>query len=164
MMSIRSSAGAALLIALLVAGCGGSATPAGSADASTGDGNGTDASPSVASTEPGASTGGSGGTAEDAANLGGQLVPPNSSELVKTTTDTYWYVTYDSTDSPETLKSYYEGQIPTTGLKIISTTSTGGSYVWVITRDESGNFGGSVTVAPSENGSGSSVIVAVGSS
>ena len=82
---------------------------------------------------------------------------------MKTTTDTYWYVVYESTDSPEALKAYYDSQIPKTGLMIVSTTSASGSYVWAIARDESGTFGGSVTVAPSGNGSGSSVIVAVGS-
>jgi hypothetical protein len=181
MMSIRSSAGVALLVALLVAvlaaGCGGSTASSAPSDAGTGTGSGTDAAASAgagsgttgasapaASVEPGGGTGSGGGAAEDAATVGEQLVPPNSTEQVKTTTDTYWYVTYESTDSPDTLKAFYESQIPKTALKIISTTSTGGAYVWTIARDDSGSFGGAVTVAPSGSGSGSSVIVAVGSS
>jgi hypothetical protein len=162
MTSIRTSA-LALLVALVVAGCGGSAASSAPADAgsdtgaaaSADGGSGTETTP-----EPAGDTG---GAAEDAAKLGDQLKPPNASEVSKTTTDTYWYVLYESTDSADSLKGYYEDLIPKTGMKIISTTSANGAYVWAIARDESGAFGGSVTVGPSGSGSGSSVIVAVGS-
>ena len=153
----------ALLVALLVAGCGGSAASSAPADAggdtgaaaSADAGSGTETTPEPA--------GDAGGTAEDAAKVGEQLKPPNATEVSKTTTDTYWYVLYESTDSPDSLKGYYEDLIPKTGMQIISTTSASGAYVWAIARDESGAFGGSVTVGPSGSGSGSSVIVAVGS-
>jgi hypothetical protein len=169
-MSIRLTAGVLLLVALLMAGCGGSgaasSTPGASADTNASEAPASEApaSEAPASTEPAASAGDSGGALEDAAKVGEQLAPPNSTEQSKTTTDSYWYVMYESTDSPDTLKAYYESQIPKTGLRVFSTTSTGGAYVWTIARDESGSFGGSVTVAPSGSGSGSSVIVAVGSS
>lgn len=161
MTSIRMSV-IGLLVALLAMGCGGSASSAPAdagndtgAAASEDAGGGTEATPVPA--------GDGGASAEEAARVGEALVPPNSTEVSKTTTDTYWYVLYESTDSPETLKGWYENEIPKTGMKIISTTSAGGSYVWSIARDESGSFGGGVTVGPSGNGSGSSVIVAVGS-
>jgi hypothetical protein len=162
MTSIRTSA-LALLVTLAVAGCGGSAASSAPADAggdtgaaaSADAGSGTETTPEPA--------GDAAGAAEDAAQLGDQLKPPNASEVSKTTTDTYWYVLYESTDSPDSLKGYYEDLIPKTGMKIISTTSASGAYVWAIARDESGAFGGSVTVGPSGSGSGSSVIVAVGS-
>ena len=86
-----------------------------------------------------------------------------STEVSKTTTDTYWYVLYESTDSPDGLKGYYEDLIPKTGMKIISTTSASGAYVVGHRARRVGAFGGSVTVGPSGSGSGSSVIVAVGS-
>jgi hypothetical protein len=152
----------ALVVALTVAACGGSAATSAPDDAGAGTGNDSGAAASV-DAGGGDTGGGTGSAAEDAAKVGEQLVPPNSTEQVKTTTDTYWYVTYESTDSPETLKTHYESQIPKTGLQIISTTTANGSYSWAIARDESGAFGGSVTVAPSGNGSGSAVIVAVGS-
>ena len=162
MTSIRTSV-MALLVALLVVGCGGSAASSAPADAGNGTGAAASADAGSGAEATPAPADNGGGTAEDAAKLGDALVPPNSSEVSKTTTDTYWYVLYESTDSPDSLKAYYEGQIPKTGMKIISTTSANGAYVWAIARDESGAFGGSVTVGPSGSGSGSSVIVAVGS-
>jgi hypothetical protein len=153
----------ALVVALIVAACGGSAATSAPDDGGAGTGGDSGAAASVDAGGAGTGGGTTGSAAEDAAKVGEQLVPPNSTEQVKTTTDTYWYVTYESTDSPETLKTHYESQIPKTGLQIISTTTANGSYSWAIARDESGAFGGSVTVAPSGNGSGSAVIVAVGS-
>ena len=93
------------------------------------DGTGTEATPEPAN---------GGGTAEDAANLGEQLKPPNASEVSKTTTDTYWYVIYESTDSADSLKAYYEDLIPKTGMTMISTTSASGANAWAISRDEAG--------------------------
>jgi hypothetical protein len=164
MRTIRSSGAIAVLFALIVAGCGGSAASSAPADAGTDSGNGgaTTAEPAAeVSAEP---AGNGGGSTEDAANVGDQLKPPNSTETSKTTTEGYWYAIYHSNDSPDALKSFYEGQIPKTGLKIISTTTANGSYSWLIARDESGDFGGSVTVAPGGSGSGSDVIVGIGSS
>jgi hypothetical protein len=162
MTSIRTSV-MALLVALLLVGCGGSAASSAPADPGTDTGaaaTGESEGESEATPETGGDTG---GATEDAVKVGEALVPPNSTEVSKTTTDTYWYVLYESTDSPDTLKSYYENEIPKTGMQIISTTSANGAYVWAIARDESGAFGGAVTVGPSGSGSGSSVIVAVGS-
>jgi hypothetical protein len=159
MTSIRMSV-MALLVALMVMGCGGSNAPADpgndtGAAATTEAENGTETTP-----EP---QGDTGGTAEDAAAAGEALIPPNSTEVSKTTTDTYWYVVYESTDSPESLKTWYEDKIPDTGMKVFSTTSANGAYSFAIARDESGTFGGAVTIGPSGSGSGSSVIIAVGS-
>lgn len=170
MTSIRSSGATALLVALLVAGCGGSgATTASTRPADAGSGNDAGA---AESTDPGTGTVATPaptatpdpGAAEDAARVGTLLVPPNSTELSRTTTPTYWYVIYQSTDSPEALKAFYEGEIPKAGMQIVSTTSAQGTFAWAIARDASGTFGGAVTVGPaSDGGSGSSVIVAVGS-
>ncbi|HEY3334100.1 MAG TPA: hypothetical protein VGK16_02595 [Candidatus Limnocylindrales bacterium] len=171
-MTRNRTAGAALvLVSVVVAACGGASTPAATtaADApatvDAGTGSTETEAPSATEAAPatGEAAGDAGTAADDAAKLGGQLVPPNSKELSKTTTDTYWYVVYDSTDSPDTLKGFYEAQIPKAGMQIISTTSANGSYSWAIARDASGGFGGAVTVGPSGSGSGSSVIIAVGS-
>ncbi len=166
MTSIRTSV-MALLVALLVVGCGGSAASSAPADAGNGTGAAATADAGSGSGNGAAATADSGsgtGSAEEAAAVGDQLKPPNSSETSKTTTEGYWYAVYHSTDSPDSLKSFYEGQIPKAGLKIISTTSASGSYVWVVARDETGSFGGSVTVGPAADGSGGSdVIVGIGS-
>lgn len=114
-----------------------------------------------ASAQP--SSGGNGGP-DDAVAVGEQLVPPNSTETSRTIMGNYWYVMYESTDSPDSLKSFYESKVPAVGLMIISTTSSAGSHSMLIARDETGDFGGSVLMSPSASGSGSMVIVAVGSS
>jgi hypothetical protein len=163
MTSIRATSVMALLVLVLVAACGSSAASSPSADSGAGAGSG--GSPAAAGTDSGNGPAATAvpGAGADAAKVGEQLKPPNSNETSKTTTDTYWYVIYESTDSPDSLKSFYETQIPRAGMKVISTTSANGSYVWAIARDEAATFGGSVTVAPSGNGSGSSVIVGIGS-
>jgi hypothetical protein len=170
MRTIGTSGVIAVLFALVVAGCGGSAASSAPADAGTGAGSGSGAAATPdggtgngAAATPDSGTGTGGGSADDAANVGGQLKPPNSTETSKTTMEGYWYAIYHSSDAPDALKSFYEGEIPKTGLKIISTTAANGSYSWLIARDESGDFGGSVTVAPGGSGSGSDVIVGIGS-
>jgi len=173
MTTSRSTVAIGVLLALLLAGCGGSAASSAPADAGGGGGGaatsdaggGAGATPGTAgggaTAEP--ASGGGGGGSEDSAKVGDQLKPPNATETSKTTTGTYWYAVYHSTDSPDSLKGYYEGQIPKTGLMVVSTTSANGGYVWTIARDAAGSFGGAVTVGPSGEGSGSDVIVAVGS-
>jgi len=170
---IRTSGSLATLVALLVlvaAACGGSAASSAPADAGSGSGNGNGAAATADSGSGNgngaaatADAGSGGGSATDAAAVGDQLKPPNATETSKTTTGNYWYAIYHSTDSADSLKGFYEGQIPKTGLKVISTTTANGSYVWVVATDDSGAFGGSVTVAPSTDGSGSDIIVGVGS-
>lgn len=158
---------AALCVALVA--CGNSGGP--SATASNADGPASQAAipqPSTGgggtSAQPQPSTGGGGGGADDAVAVGEQLVPPNSTETSRTIMGNYWYVMYESTDSPDSLKNFYEGRIPAIGMMIISTTSSAGSHSMLIARDETGDFGGSVSMSPSSSGSGSMVIVAVGSS
>jgi len=88
------------------------------------------------------------------------LVPPNSSEITRTSASGGLFVGYSSTDSADSLKSFYENAIPGSGMTIFSTTSAGGSYSWVFAKTEGSSFGGSVTVGPStDGGSGSSVII-----
>ncbi len=177
MTSIRSRGTAAIMVALVVAlalgGCGGSASASNAAnstgaDASDGsgdgNGNGNGNGNGDASSAPAATPGSGGSGSEDAEEVGTALVPPNATEVSKTLTGNYWYALYQSTDSVESLRSFYEDKIPSVGLTIISTTTAGGGYSWLVATDESGSFGGSVSVgAPTEGGSGSSVIIGIGS-
>lgn len=151
------------LLAMTLAACGGS-SPAASPDGN--DGQSAEAS-SQASTDdggPGASQGNSG--ADDVEAVADGLVPPNSSEYSKTTAAGGIFVGYESTDSPDSLKSFYENAIPATGMQILTTSTSQGSYSWIFGEDDQGSsFGGSVTVAPSStNEGGSTVIVTVASS
>jgi hypothetical protein len=163
MTTIRSSGAPAALAALLMlvaAACGGSAASSAPADAGTGSGSGNG---TAASADAGSGSGSGTAAASDAAKVGEQLQPPNSTETSKTTTGGYWYAIYHSSDSPDSLKSFFEGQIPKTGLQIVSTTTANGTYSWLVANDSSGTFGGSVTVGPGGDGSGSDVIVGIGS-
>jgi hypothetical protein len=143
---------------------GGSSAPVGSSEAS-----GAAPSPSLDAASPEPSQGGGGGGASQGAGGGDlsaiadQLVPPNSSETSKTTASGVIFVTYSSTDSPDTLKGFYEGQIGKVGWTTVSTTSTAGSYSWIISPDANGSVAGSITVAPdASGGNGSQVLIQLG--
>jgi hypothetical protein len=133
--------------ALLVTACGGAAAtqqPAG------GGGGGT-ATEVPAATEAGGG-GGGGGSGPDVEAVGNALVPPNSTEVSKTSAEGTWFVIYESTDSVDSLKTFYEDAVPKTGLKIFSTTTLQGGVSYVIATDESGSFGGAVNIFPSGDG------------
>ena len=150
-----------LLVFVLVA-CGSSGA------SSNGNGNGNGNGSSDAG-EPTATTaasedggGGGGGGGGDVEQIAEQLVPPNSSETSRTTANGVIFVTYTSTDSPETLKGFYEDAIPRTGWNIYSTTTVSGSYSWIFAESEGSSNGGVVSVAPDSDGSGSAVVIQVG--
>ena len=121
-----------------------------------------DASP-AASQDDGGAGASSGGGAGDLSGVADQLVPPNASETSKTTASGVIFVTYSSSESPDSLKSFYESAIGKIGWHTLSTTSAEGSYSWVISPDASGNAAGSITVAPdASGGSGSQVLIQLG--
>jgi hypothetical protein len=135
--------------------------------ASTGDGgngNGNGSEPSEAaqpSTDGGGGDGGGTGTAEDAEQVAADLVPPNSTETSRTVASGTVVATYESTDSVESLVSFYEDKIPDTGMQIFSTSSAQGGTSWLFAVDEEASLGGAVSVFPSGSGSGTSVSIQV---
>jgi len=138
-----------LIGALVVAACGGTAAtqqPAG------GGGGGTATDVPAATDAGGGGGGGGGGAGPDVEAVGNALVPPNSTEVSKTSAEGTWFVIYESTDSVDALKSFYEDAVPKTGLKIFSTTTIQGGVSYVIATDESGSFGGAVNIFPSGDG------------
>jgi len=150
------------ILAIALAACGGS-----SPGASTDDGNGgqsaaasAEASAAESDAGPGASNGGLSGS--DLEQVAQRLVPPNSSETSKTTASGVIFVTYDSSDSPDTLKSFYENAISQLGWYTFSTTSAGGAYSWIIGETEAGDAAGSITVGPGANDGSSSVLIQLG--
>lgn len=112
--------------------------------------------------EPSSAPPTSGGDTGDLDSLVQKLKPPNATEISKTSAQGGAYVAWESTDSADSLKSFYEKAIKDAGMTVFSTTTTGGVLSWIFAKEEGSSFGGSVTVAPSTSGgSGSSVIVAV---
>ena len=134
-----------------------------------GDGGGdgsepTDAPEPTAATENGGG-GGEGGGGSGSTDLDAvfeQLTPPNASETSKTAADGIIFAVFESSDSIDSLKSFYEGAIPASGLQIFSTTEAQGGYAWTIAESEGSSFGGAISIYPSGSGSGTAVSVTIG--
>jgi hypothetical protein len=161
----------ALVAAMFVLAVGACSTPAASSDDGNGDGNGNGGSsnPPASRAAPqsqddgNGGNGGNGGSAGDADAVFNALIPPNSTEISKTTAASTYFATYTSTDSVESLTSHYESAIPGAGMQIFSTTNAQGGTAWVFAENEGSSFGGSVSVYPETDGGGASVIIAVAS-
>jgi hypothetical protein len=143
------------VLAVLIIACGAPATSEG------GGGNGSEESDTPAASVDGGGGNGGGGSAEDAERVAADLVPPNSTETSRTVASGTVFATYESTDSIESLVSFYESEIPGTGMQIISTTNSQGGTSWLFAVDEQASFGGAVSVFPSGTGSGTAVSVQV---
>jgi len=149
------SASAALLVLGLVAACGGAAPKETEQPGSTA-GSGSDSTPAAVATSDNGGGGGGGGTGgganPDVDAAAQALVPPNSTEVQKTSASGTFFGIYSSTDSIDSLKSYYQNTITKAGFKIISTTTVSGGVSFVFATDDSGTYGGAVNVYPSGDG------------
>jgi len=147
-----------VLLLLALAACGGSSS-------SNGNGNGGEsqaAQESQAAESQAAQESHGGGSNTDIDQVASDLVPPNSSETSRTTASGVIFVTYDSTDSPDSLKSFYDDAIDQLGWYVFSQTSAGGSYSWIIGETETADAAGSITLGPGGDGTGSSVLIQIG--
>ena len=145
------------VLAVLVIACGSPATSEGGG----GNGNASEESDTPAASVDGGGGNGGGGSAEDAERVAADLVPPNSTETSRTVASGTVFATYESTDSIESLVSFYESAIPDTGMQIISTTNSQGGTSWLFAVDEQASFGGAASVFPSGTGSGTAVSIQV---
>lgn len=150
---------AALFLAGLVAACGSSAaTGPGSTSADAAESEQAvaeqpvEASPDTPGDTSGGGTAAGTGSSADIEGVARILVPPNATEITRTTATDTWFVVYETTDSIDSLKSFYEGAIPKTGLKVISTTTVNDGVSWTLSNDDNGTFGGAVNVYPSSDG------------
>ena len=154
--------GAVILVLMTLAACGGTG---GSAAATATENGGSTASSAGEPTDqpqetPEATQGG--GTGGDVNDTVDKLTPPNSTQTSRTDAGGAVLVAWESTASVDSLKSFYEGAIPTTGMQIFSTTQASGGWNWVFAESSGSSHGGSVTIAPSTSGgSGTTVIVSV---
>ena len=153
----------AAIFVLAVAACSSPASSSGPDD--NGNGNGGSSNPPASQGAPASQddggNGGNGGNAGDADAVFNALIPPNSTELSKTTASGTFFATYSSTDSVESLTNYYQSAIPGTGMEIFSTTNAQGGTAWIFAETEGSSFGGSVSVYPNTDAGGSSVIITV---
>jgi hypothetical protein len=162
-----SRAFVAAIFVLAVAAC---STPATSSSGPDGNGNGNGGSSQGAPASPPAAqsqddgnggNGGNGGSAGDVNDVFDALIPPNSTEVLKTTSGNSIFASYTSNDSIESLTSHYESAIPGTGMEIFSTTNAQGGTAWVFAESEGSSFGGSVSVFPNTNGEGTAITVTI---
>jgi hypothetical protein len=124
----------------------------------TGNGNGSQESdtPQASTDDGGGDGGGGGGSQGDVEQLAEQLKPPNSTESSRFTTAEGISVGYGSTDSTDSLKSYYEGKFDDLGINLIGTSSASGSHTFVIGDEDGSGIQGGVSVI--DDGSGASIV------
>jgi hypothetical protein len=157
---MRSLLVGVMLVALAtLAACGGNQASSAAATASQGSGASTGGEQSEpAAATPSQNPGGGGGGA-DLDSLVTALTPANSTQVSRTDAEGGVIISWTSTESVDSLKSFYEGAIPGTGMKIFSTTNAGGGYSWIFAETEGSSHGGSVTLAPNSDGSGGSTVI-----
>lgn len=144
--------------------------------ASTGGGDdGGNGSEQSQAAEPTATSGGDDGGGDDGGSGGGTgstdvdavyavLVPPNSTELSKTSAEGVIFAAFDTDESLDSLQQFYEDAFADADLEIVSTTEAQGGTAWALSRGGDSNFGGAVSVFPASDGSGTQVTVTIGSS
>ena len=170
---------ALVLIAILalMAACGG-AGDGGDDGGDGGDGEGaTQSEPADASTpgdggsEDGNGDGGDdGGDDGDGGSTGSfdldrafeLLTPPNGTDLSKTTAEGIIFAAWDTDDDFDSIRSFYEDAIDEAGFEVITTTEAQGGIAWVVGLDDGSGVGGSISIFPASDGSGTQISVTIG--
>ena len=167
----RSRVLAPLLMLLVVVACssqGGNTDGDGDGDNGGNGGNGSEqsqaAEPTPEATEDDGGIGGNGGPTDDAEAAFEVLTPPNADEVTKTTASGVIFAAFTTPDSVDSLVGFYEDAFDELGLQILTTTETADGISWFVGTDENASeFGGVISVIPSQDGgSGSSVSVQIG--
>ncbi|HET7520265.1 MAG TPA: hypothetical protein VFK61_01865 [Candidatus Limnocylindria bacterium] len=163
MWSLRSLVAVSLLLTMAtLAACGGSPGGGGATSSPGGGDQSSEAEPTEAGASESAAESTGGGPAGSLDDLINALTPPNSSQISKTTAEGGAFVAWETSDSFDSLKSFYEGAIGAAGMQIYSRSEAGGTYSWVFAESEGSSHGGSVTLGPaSDGGPGSNVILAI---
>ena len=146
------------LMFLFVAACGSPAASDGNGD---GDGNGSEQSEPAEETQ---GDGGGGGGDRDVEAAFDTLTPPNAEEVSKTTAQGVIFAAFNTSDSLDSLTSFYQDAFNDLGLQILTTTEASGGITWFVGTDETAStFGGVVSVFPAtDGGDGSTVSVQIG--
>ncbi len=150
----------AAMFVLAIAACSSPATSSSGPDGG-GSSQGSAASQGAPASQAVAPSQGGGGGGGDADEIFNALIPPSSTEVLKTTASGSIFASYTSTDSIESLTSHYQSAIPATGMEIFSTTNAQGGTAWVFAESQGSSFGGSVSVFPNTNGEGTAVTITV---
>lgn len=140
------------VLAVTVIACGGPATDGGNG------GNGSEESQAGAPDPDGGNDGdgGNGGDQGDLEQLADDLKPPNSTEITRMSANEAFIISWSSTDSVDSLESFYDDKIGQLGVNLLGKSSAQGGHTWVIGNEDGSGPQGGVTVA--EDGSGGTVI------
>ncbi len=148
----------AALLMLLVA-CNG---PGSSASASSGGGDQQSdsgaASTSASASASASSGGGGGGGSDDLATIATNLAPQNGTEIGRYSASGALVVNWSSTDSVDSLKSYYDGKLSSLGLGVLSTTDVQGTHGWVFGNADNSAVSGALTLAPDSSSGGATLV------
>lgn len=90
------------------------------------------------------------------------LTPPSGTELSKTTAEGIIFAAWDSDDDFDSLRSFYEDAIDEAGFEVITTTEAQGGIAWVVGVDDGSGVGGSISLFPASDGSGTQISVTIG--
>jgi hypothetical protein len=173
MRTLRSPiVGVLILVAATLAACGsGQESDAGATATQAGTTVGgvpTNAPVTTPTPEPSSSEGAesSGASSGDVKALADALKPPNATQTFTSEASGLVTTIYASTDSADSLKSFYDGAIADAGMKVISTSTdtTTSTTAIVFASEDNATFGGSIAISPDPSGSGTNVSVIVGGS
>jgi len=163
---------AVILVMLLVAACGGGSGNGGDNGGDSGgesqpadDGGGDDGGESQPADDGGDDGGGDDGGQTGSFDLDHAfevLTPPNATELSKTTAQGVIFAAWDTDESLDSLRSFYEDAMDELGLEVITTTEAQGGIAWVVTDGGDSGNGGSISIFPASDGSGTQVSVTIG--
>ena len=104
-----------------------------------------------------------GGNAEgDVDEMIGRLEPPNATEVSRFSSSDGVVIGWESSDSVDSVKGFYDDAIAEAGLNVYGTTDVQETHSWVIAEESGNGFNGSVTIGPSSSGSGTSVSALLG--
>lgn len=152
------------ILALLAACGGGGGGGDGDGNGGDGDSNGTTQSePAAGDGEDG--DGGEGGGSTGSFDLDRAfeiLTPPGGTELSKTTAEGIIFAAWETDDDFDSLRSFYEGAIDEAGFEVITTTEAQGGIAWVVAEPGGSGVGGSISIFPASDGSGTQISVTIG--
>jgi hypothetical protein len=166
---------ALVLIAILglLAACGGGGPGDGGDDGDGASQGAAQSEPAEASAAPppddgggddGGGDDGGNGSAGDAEEAFERLTPPNADEVSKTTAGELIIAGFTTSDSIDSLTSFYEDAFGELGLQILTTTEAAGGVTWFVGTDENASeFGGVISVIPAtDGGTGTTVSIQIG--
>lgn len=149
------------LLAVLSA-CGGSSGDSGSQESDDGGSGASQAEETQPATDDG-DGGDDGSTGSfDLDRAFEALTPPNADELTKTTADGIIFAAWDTDESFDSLRSFYEDAMDDLGLEVVTTTEAQGGIAWAATDGDDSGVGATISIFPASDGSGTQVSVTIG--